>query len=90
MGFGAAALQAEQSVESIDLEKIAVSPAGRAGAAIAELAEVVFPMVGPIFEIGIGGDAGWKIGNVGRNVEQHPVHPGAYRGVWVITDQGEA
>src|SRR5438445_3049557 len=61
------------------------------GTAVAEVAEVIFPLLAATRERLAGRNRFRQLTRIGRQIEQHPMHPRLLaRCIWVIADERKA
>ncbi len=88
--FARTGAQVEPGIERIHLEEVAVRLSHwRARAVVADLAEVIAALERAVGELVVLGCAFWKATDVGRQIEQYPVRPGAGRSIRIVCDQGD-
>src|SRR5262249_41943289 len=77
-------------VQGVELEEVSVRLArGWAGPAIAQPAEIVLALLGSSGHVLAFVQILGEFSRRGRQVIQHPMHPRAYRRVWIISDEDQ-
>src|ERR1019366_350076 len=87
--LGCPGWQVQRIVESVELEEITVRLAlRRGGTAVADVVEVVLPLLCPVSERCFRRHALLQITSLGWQVEENPMDPGATGSGGIIADKG--
>src|SRR5215469_16875655 len=91
VGFRGAGFQIQFCVERIQLEEIAVRiPGRRARSAMPDFAEVVAALPRAIRELVLLWNTFRELSGICRQIEQHPMYPGACGSVRIVHDERKA
>lgn len=90
VGFDGAGLEVKFRIEGVELEEIAMRPAGwRTGTTVAEFVEIVTALVGAVGELLPVGDVFREFASADRQVVENPMDPSAGGGVRIVHDERE-